>query len=154
MLKRLIAVILLAALAAPTWAQDSVIAYRAYNSTRTVNAGDSTNSALRVNIVAGTGTATVTAASIATANNDGASLGLTVASAQILPAFATRKFAAICSVSANSALVYIKLGTTATAADFIMSPGTCFNLGTISVYSGRIDGIAASGTQTVTFVEW
>ena len=152
MLKRLMAVVLLAALAAPVQAQNSVIAYRAYNSTRTVNAGDSTNSALRVNIVAGGVAATVE--SVATANNDGASLGLTTTSATILASYATRKFAAICSVAANTQLVYIKLGTTATSSDFVMSPGTCLNLGTIAVYSGRVDGIAASGTQTVTFLEW
>lgn len=107
-----------------------------------------------VAIASNQGALTTQPNTIASANNDGASASVTGASSTVLASFSTRAFASVCALSTNTANVYIKLGTTATSSDMILVPGACFNTPPGVVYSGRIDAISASGTQTVTMVEW
>lgn len=160
MVKKAFVILLAALLAGPAFAQNQVVGVRAYNSAATVNPGDSTNSAVRVNIVAGAiGGATsssplyIAPSTVSSANNTGSQVSLSGASATVLASYATRHYASICSAVANSAVIYLKFGATATSSNFILSPGMCWNSGN-SVYTGVIDAIVASGTQVVSVVEW
>lgn len=88
----------------------------------------------------------------ATANNDGTCTALTV-SASLLVSFTTRKWFSVCARIANTDTVYVKLGATATTSDFPLEPGQCFNSPVTPIYTGAVDAIAGSGTQTACVVE-
>ena len=95
----------------------------------------------------------VTAANLVTsANNDGACVSVTTSSTALLPSFATRKWAAI--YNRGTGLVYVKFGATATSSDFPVDPGGAFNWPAGVSYSGAVDAISPSGTQSVCVVEW
>jgi hypothetical protein len=107
--------------------------------------------------VSGTVTATTAPTTTASANNDGACVSMTTTSATILASFGSRKYASICALGAtteNTDTVHIKLGATASASDFPLRPGACWNTPAGSIYTGVIDGRANSGTQSVCVLEW
>lgn len=95
-----------------------------------------------------TGSVTAFPPSVASASNDGACISVT-ASTTLLSANAGRRFYTICARASNTDTVFVKLGTTATTADFPMEPGQCDNAPPNSVYTGIIDAIANSGTQSM-----
>jgi len=100
------------------------------------------------------GTVTASPNTSASANNPGASVSVT-SSTTVLASYASRKAATIYSSPSNTADVYIKLGATATSSNFPLSPGDSLALNQGgSVYTGVVDAIAASGTQTIKVVEW
>lgn len=89
---------------------------------------------------------------VASANNDGACVSVTTGSTSLLGSFATRKWASI--VNQGTALVYVKFGATATNADFPLPPGAAFNWPPGVSYTGAVDAISSSGTQSVCVVEF
>lgn len=86
------------------------------------------------------------------ANNDGACVSVTTASTAVLASFSTRKWASI--VNQGAATVYIKFGATATSSDFPLPAGAAFNWPPGMSYTGAVDGISASGTNSVCVTEW
>lgn len=87
------------------------------------------------------------------AANDGACVSVSTTTA-ILASNASRRGASLCARITNTDAVFVKLGTTATTADFPLEPGQCLNLGFPgTTYTGAVDGIANSGTQIVCAVE-
>lgn len=103
---------------------------------------------------AGTGAQRVVTAQnlVASANNDGACVSVTTASTAVLASFATRKWASI--VNQGTATVYVKFGATATSSDFPLPAGAAFNWPSGLAYTGAVDGISSSGTNSVCIVEW
>jgi hypothetical protein len=93
----------------------------------------------------------VTNAQVSVANNPGACVSVT-ASTAVLAAFAARKKATLIPRITNTATVHIKLGATATTSNVPVEPGQSFELD--GTYTGQVDAIAASGTQSVCVVEW
>lgn len=89
---------------------------------------------------------------VASANNDGACVSVTTSSTTVLASFATRKWASI--VNRGSVTVYLKFAATATSGDFPLLPGEPFNWPPGISYTGVVDGIAASGSQSVCVLEW
>lgn len=95
----------------------------------------------------------ITPSSATSANNDGACVSVT-ASTTVLASFATRRAFTLFARETNTDVVYIKMGTTATSADFPLPAGSAYNMQAGVVYTGVIDAIAASGTQSVCVVEF
>lgn len=104
--------------------------------------------------LAATVTGTVTAATpqVASANNDGACVSVTV-STTVLASNASRRFASVCARVSNSDTAFIKFAATATASDFPLEPGQCWNSPDSTIYTGVIDAIANSGTQSICVME-
>ena len=73
---------------------------------------------------------------------------------QVAAANTSRRFMIILAKSDNTDLVFIKLGTTATTADFPMVAGSAINITSISMYTGRVDAVANAGTQNVCILEY
>jgi hypothetical protein len=90
-------------------------------------------------------------AQVSSANNSGTCTNVT-ASTTVLAAFASRKKATLIPKTTNTDRVHIKLGTTATTSFPPLEPGQPFELD--GTYTGQVDAIAASGTQSVCVVEW
>lgn len=89
---------------------------------------------------------------VGSANNDGAcpsGAGNTTA----LASNASRRAAYLVASSANTDDIFLKLGATATSADFRLAPGQPFNIMANSIYTGIIDFIPASGTQALCVAE-
>jgi hypothetical protein len=92
---------------------------------------------------------TSAASSVASAANPGTCVSV-AASTTVLAANAARRSAVMCARITNTDTVHYKLGATATTANFPLEPGQCRNMpGSDRVYTGVIDAIAASGTQSV-----
>lgn len=89
---------------------------------------------------------------ISTANDDG-SCPSGAASFTVAASNASRTWIAVWGSPANTDDVYIKLGTTATAADARIAPGQPINFVTGRIYTGRIDAFPSSGTQAVCVME-
>lgn len=98
------------------------------------------------------GTVTAATPAVASANNDGACVSITV-SATVLASNASRRFASVCARISNTDTAYVKFAATATTADFPLEPGQCWNSPDSTVYTGVIDAIAGSGTQSVCVME-
>lgn len=90
---------------------------------------------------------------ISNARDDG-SCNTVTATETVLAANESRRFAVILAHADNTDKVYIKLGTTATTSDFPLVAGSSVNITSISMYTGRIDAIAGSGTQSVCIIEY
>jgi len=91
---------------------------------------------------------------VASANNDGACISVTGSTTSVLASFASRRAAVIRADPTNTQRVYIKFGATATTSDFPLDAGDSFMLGGTVAYTGAIDGISASGTQSVCVAEF
>lgn len=124
-------------------ANQSVDVAQIAGTTTTTDSGDATAGTQRV--VSATNR-------ISSANGDGACISVTTSTTAILASFATRKWASI--VNQGSATVYVRFAATATASDFPLPAGAAFNFPAGLAYTGAIDGIAASGTQSVCVVEF
>ena len=91
---------------------------------------------------------------VPTAANTGATASVTATSVTILAANSTRKGAKLYASPNNTDTVYVKLGATATASNFPMLPGDSFDLNFgVAIYTGVVDAIAASGTQSISLME-
>ncbi len=90
----------------------------------------------------------------ASALNDGACVTVTTTSGTVVASNASRKFLALYARSTNTDIVYLKLGATATTADFPLEVGQPFNITGGWVYTGVIDSLSAAGSQSVCFVEF
>jgi hypothetical protein len=79
---------------------------------------------------------------------------VTTSSGTVLASNTSRKFAELCND--GTATIYIKLGATATSSHKILVPGRCFVVAPVGqhIYTGVIDAISSSGSQTVSVVEW
>lgn len=95
---------------------------------------------------------TITPTLVTTANNDGSCVSVTSASTTVLASFATRRWASF--QNRGTVIVYVKFGATATTADFPVDPGGVFNWPNGVSYTGVVDAISASGTNSVCPVEW
>lgn len=86
-------------------------------------------------------------------SNDGACVSVT-GNTTVLASNASRRQAALCARLSNSDTTFIKLAATATTSDFPLEPGQCLNLTAPgSIYTGIIDAIANTGTQSVCVLE-
>jgi hypothetical protein len=70
----------------------------------------------------------------------------------VLAANPARKTAVI--LNNGSATIYFKLGATATASSPPLAAGQSFVIDGINVYTGQIDAVASSGTQSVCTFSW
>jgi len=101
------------------------------------------------------GTVTANPGASASANNAGAAVSVGTSTTTALASYASRKAATIYASPANTQIVYVKLGATATSSNFPLNPGDSLPLNQGgSVYTGVVDAIAASGTQSLSVVEW
>lgn len=98
-----------------------------------------------------TGTVTANEGAVASANNDGACVSVTLTTT-VLATNASRRSAVITASSANTAITFVKLGATATSADYPLDPGASIVLDA-RTYTGVVDALAASGTQSVCVFE-
>jgi hypothetical protein len=98
---------------------------------------------------------TTTPTPVASASQPGTCVSAN-ASAVLLSANASRHYAAWIPSTSNTANIYFKLGATATSSNVPLVPGQGFELPTNggATYTGEIDFIPASGTQTVCVVEF
>lgn len=85
--------------------------------------------------------------------DDGSCTSIT-ASATVLPANPNRRYAVVLAKSTNTDLVFIKLGTTATNADFPLAAGSGINITGQTIYLGKVDAIANAGTQVVCIIDY
>lgn len=85
---------------------------------------------------------------VASANNSGTCVSVT-ASTTVLASNASRRAYGFKASEANTDRVHCKLGATATTSNTIFGPGASWSQDTGAVYTGVIDCIAASGTQSV-----
>jgi hypothetical protein len=92
---------------------------------------------------------TDTPRTVATANNPGVCVSVTTSSTTVLVSNASRRSYGFKASEDNTAKVYCKLGATATTANTIFGAGSSWSQDTGAVYTGVIDCIAASGTQSV-----
>ncbi len=101
------------------------------------------------------GTVTANPGASSSANNAGAAVSVGTSSVTAIASYASRKAATIYASPSNTAVVYIKLGATATSSNFPLNPGDSLPLNQGgAVYTGVVDAIAASGTQSLSVVEW
>lgn len=91
---------------------------------------------------------TDTPRTVASANNTGTCVSVT-ASTTVLASNASRRAYGFKASEDNTAKVHCKLGATATTASTIFGAGAGWSQDTGAVYTGVIDCIAASGTQSV-----
>lgn len=91
---------------------------------------------------------TDTPRTVASASNSGTCVSVT-ASTTVLASNASRKTYGFKASEDNTAKVHCKLGATATTSNTIFGPGAGWSQDTGAVYTGVIDCIAASGTQSV-----
>jgi len=86
-------------------------------------------------------------------NNDGACISVST-NTTVLASNASRRQAAICARISNSDTTFVKLAASATTSDFPLEPGQCINLTAPgSIYTGIIDAVANSGTQSICVLE-
>lgn len=95
----------------------------------------------------------VTVLSTVGAANDDGSCPSGAVSFTVAASNASRTWLALWASPANTADVFVKLGTTATSADARIAPGQSINFVTGRIYTGRIDALPASGTQAVCVME-
>lgn len=93
-----------------------------------------------------------TGGGVATANNPGACVSVTTASGTVLASFPTRRWATL--VNQGTATVFIKFGAVATAANLPLLAGAAFNWPASVSYTGVVDAISSSGTNSVCVSEW
>lgn len=130
------------------------VAIASDNTAFTVNAAQSGTWTVQPGNTANTTAWLMNAGQVASANNDGACVSVTV-STTVLASNASRRQAAIVARMSNTDTVFLKFGATATTADFPLEPGQAYNLdGDARVYTGVIDAIANSGTQSVCVTEF
>ena len=91
---------------------------------------------------------TDTPRTVSSANNSGTCVSVT-ASTTILASNASRRAYGFKASEDNTAKVHCKLGATATTSNTIFGAGAGWSQDTGAVYTGVIDCIAASGTQSV-----
>lgn len=106
--------------------------------TRTVEV--STDNALKVE---------ANARPVASANNAGVCVSVGAASTTVLASNSSRRAYGFKASEANTANVHCKLGATATTSNTVFGAGASWSQDTGAVYTGVIDCIAASGTQSV-----
>lgn len=124
------------------------------NTAFTVNAAQSGTWTVQPGNTANTTAWLVNAGQVASANNDGSCVSVSTTTT-VLASNASRRQAAIVARMSNTDTVFIKFGATATTADFPLEPGQVYNLeGASRVYTGVIDAIANSGTQSVCVTEF
>lgn len=124
------------------------------NTAFTVNAAQSGTWTVQPGNTANTTAWLVNAGQVASANNDGSCVSVT-ATTTVLASNASRRQAAIVARMSNTDTVFVKFGATATTSDFPLEPGQSYNLdGDARVYTGVIDAIANSGTQSVCVTEF
>ena len=70
----------------------------------------------------------------------------------VLASNASRQAATLCARISNTDTIFVKLGATATTSNFPLEPGQCYNLAG-RVYTGVVDSIANTGTQSVCTTE-
>jgi hypothetical protein len=90
---------------------------------------------------------------VASANNTGTCTSVT-ASTTVLASNASRRAYGFKAHNNNTALVHCKLGATATTSNTSFNKGDAWSQDTGAVYTGVVDCIAASGTQTVCAYEF
>lgn len=95
------------------------------------------------------GTWTDTPRTVASANNSGTCVSVTTSSTNVLASNSSRRGYAFKASPANTALVHCKLGATATTSNVPFEAGASWSQDTGAVYTGAVDCIAASGTQSV-----
>lgn len=95
----------------------------------------------------------VTVLSTVSSANDDGTCPSGAASFTVVASNASRTWLAMWASPANTADVYIKLGTTATSSDARLAPGQPINFTSGRIYTGRIDAFPASGTQAVCVME-
>lgn len=95
---------------------------------------------------------TDTPRTVASANNTGTCTSITV-STTVLASNASRRAYGFKASEDNTAKVHCKLGATATTSNTIFGAGAGWSQDTGAVYTGVIDCIAASGTQSVCVYE-
>ncbi len=91
---------------------------------------------------------TDTPRTVSSANNTGTCVSVT-ASTTVLASNASRRAYGFKASEDNTAKVHCKLGATATTGNVIFGPGASWSQDTGAVYTGVIDCVAASGTQSV-----
>ena len=94
------------------------------------------------------GTWSDTPRQVATANNTGTCTSVT-GSTTVLASNASRRAYGFKASDSNTATVHCKLGATATTSNMTFAKGAGWSQDTGAVYTGVIDCIAASGTQSV-----
>lgn len=121
--------------------------------TPTVNAAQSGTWTVQPGNTANTTPWLIQAPGVATAANDGSCATVTTSSSNLLASNSSRRYCAVMARMSNTDTVFMKLGTTATTADFPLEPGQVFNLPRNVVYTGAVDAISNSGSQSVCVVE-
>jgi hypothetical protein len=86
---------------------------------------------------------------VASANNPGTCVSVGTSSTTVLASNGSRRAYGFKASEANTDRVYCKLGATAAATNMPFGAGSAWSQDTGAVYTGVIDCIAGSGTQTV-----
>jgi len=101
----------------------------------------------------GTSSTSDTPRTVSSANNTGTCTSVST-STTVLASNASRKAYGVKASEANTDRVYCKLGATATTSNMPFGAGAAWSQDTGAVYTGVIDCIAGSGTQTVCVFEF
>lgn len=94
--------------------------------------------------------------SVASSTKTGAGVTVTGTSGTIAASNTSRRYFEVCADADNTANVHLRLGATAVTTDKEILPGACMSIEMAGgyIYTGVIDAISASGSQTVYPVEW
>lgn len=92
---------------------------------------------------------TDTPRTVASANNTGTCVSVTTSSTTVLASNGSRRAYGFKASEANTDRVYCKLGATATTSNMPFGAGSAWSQDTGAVYTGVVDCISGSGTQTV-----
>lgn len=92
---------------------------------------------------------TDTPRTVSSANNSGTCVSVGTSSTTVLASNASRRAYGFKASEANTDRVYCKLGATATTSNMPFGAGSAWSQDTGAVYTGVVDCIAGSGTQTV-----
>jgi len=95
----------------------------------------------------------IVSSTIATASNTGTCTSVSV-SATVLASNPSRKVATIYNSLSSTDNVHVKLGSVATTSNPPIAPGQSLTISSNTVYTGVVDAVASTGTQTVCVYEW
>lgn len=143
---------------ASAWKVDGSAATQPVSGTVTANAGTGpwpvtdNSGSLTVDAAASAFGATVTPVYVASSTPQACTSVSTTTT--VLASNGTRKFASIIAKSSNTAGIRFRLGATAVSTDAPLAAGQSFTLDGTAIYTGVIDAIADSGTQTVCGLEY
>lgn len=91
---------------------------------------------------------------VSTAVNDGSCATVNGTASTVISSSSTRRGFVLKAAPTNTANIFVKMGTTATTADFPLEPGAGFNMLGPLVYTGDVSAITALASLSLCVVVW